>query len=92
MVIYEYVCRCDSRYVGRTTQRLQERIKQHVPKAIRQRTTPTQEQETPDPNQPELMQIENAKQKVRLNSNQSAIQPLANICSNSISAHAGLKS
>ena len=24
MVIYEYVCRCDSRYVGRTTQRLQE--------------------------------------------------------------------
>ena len=35
MVIYEYVCHCDSRYVGRTTQRLQERIKQHVPTAIR---------------------------------------------------------
>ena len=46
MVIYEYVCHCDSRYVGRTTQTLQDRIKQHVPKAIRQRTTLTQEQET----------------------------------------------
>ena len=45
-VIYEYVCHCDSRYVGRTTQRLQKRILQHVPKAIRQRTTPTQKQET----------------------------------------------
>ena len=29
-----------------------------------------------------------AKQKVRLNSNQKAIQPLANICWNLISAHA----
>ena len=37
MVIYEYVCPCDSRYVGRATQRLQERIKHHVPKAIRQK-------------------------------------------------------
>ena len=37
MVIYEYVCHCVSRYVGRTTQRLQERIKQHVPKAVRQK-------------------------------------------------------
>ena len=47
MVTYEYVCHCDdSRYVGRTTQRLQERIKQHVPKAIRQKTTLTQEQGT----------------------------------------------
>ena len=45
MVIYEYVCHCDSRYVGRTTQRLQERIKQHVPKAIRQKTSqPTRTQ------------------------------------------------
>ena len=26
---------CDSRYVGRTSQRLQDRIKQHVPKSIR---------------------------------------------------------
>ena len=46
MVIYKYVCHCDSRYVGRTTQRLQERIKQHVPKEIRKRTPPTQEQGT----------------------------------------------
>ena len=46
MVIYEYVCHCNSRYVYRTTQRLQERIKQHVPKAIRQKTTLTQEQGT----------------------------------------------
>ena len=43
---YEYVCHCDSWYVGRTTQRLQKRIKQHVPKAIRQKTTLTQEQGT----------------------------------------------
>ena len=46
LVIYEYMCHCDSRYVGRTTQRLQERINQHPPKAIRQRTTPTQVQRT----------------------------------------------
>ena len=31
VVIYEYKCHCDSRYVGRTSQRLQDRIKQHVP-------------------------------------------------------------
>ena len=30
-VIYEYKCHCDSRYVGRTSQRLQDRFKQHVP-------------------------------------------------------------
>ena len=46
MVIYKYVCHCDSRYVGRTAQMLQERIKQHVPKAITQGTTPSQEQGT----------------------------------------------
>ena len=46
MVIYEYVCHCDSWYVGRTTQRLQERIKQHVLKEIRQKTILTQEQGT----------------------------------------------
>ena len=46
MVIYEYVCHSDSQYVGRTTQRLQECIKQHVQKAIRHKTTLTQEQET----------------------------------------------
>ena len=40
------VCHCDSRFVGRTTQKLQERIKQHVPKAKRQKTTLTHEQGT----------------------------------------------
>lgn len=34
-VVYEFSCHCDSRYVGRTSQRLQDRIKQHVPKSIR---------------------------------------------------------
>ena len=29
-VIYQFVCHCDSRYVGRTSQRLEERIKQHT--------------------------------------------------------------
>ena len=29
MVIYEHMRYCDNRYVGRTTQRLQESIKQH---------------------------------------------------------------
>ena len=33
-VIYQFVCHCDSRYVGRTSQRLEERIKQHIPKSI----------------------------------------------------------
>ena len=35
MIVYQYVCHCDCRYVGRTTQRLQERINQHIPKSIR---------------------------------------------------------
>ena len=34
--IYEYKCHCDRRYVGRTSQRLQGRIKQHVPQWLRQ--------------------------------------------------------
>ena len=34
-VIYQCSCHCDSRYVGRTSQRLQDSIKQHVPKPIR---------------------------------------------------------
>ena len=33
-VIYQFLCHCDSRYVGRTSQRLEKRIKQHVPKSI----------------------------------------------------------
>ena len=35
-VIYEYKCHCDSPYVGRTSQRLLDRIKQHVPQWLRQ--------------------------------------------------------
>ena len=34
-VIYQFVCPCDSRYVYHTFQRLQHRIRQHVPKFIR---------------------------------------------------------
>ncbi len=33
-VIYKFVCRCDSVYVGRTTHRLQKRIKEHVPVSL----------------------------------------------------------
>ena len=33
-VIYQFVCHCNSRYVGRTSQHLEERIKQHVPRFI----------------------------------------------------------
>ena len=32
LVVYQYVCRCDSRYVGRTLLRLRERINQHISK------------------------------------------------------------
>ena len=38
-VIYEYKCHCYSRYVGRTLQRLQDRIKQHVRQWLRQQLT-----------------------------------------------------
>jgi len=34
-VIYQFSCYCDSWYVGRISQRLQDRIKQHSPKTIR---------------------------------------------------------
>ena len=44
-VIYEYSCHCDSRYVGRTSQRLQDRIKQHVFKWLQQQAKrPTRSQ------------------------------------------------
>ena len=38
-VIQEYKCHCDSRYVGRTSQQLQDCIKQHVPHWLRQQLT-----------------------------------------------------
>ena len=34
-VVWQFSCYCDNRYVGHTSQRLQNRIKQHVPKSIR---------------------------------------------------------
>ena len=36
-IVYQFLCHCDSRYVGRTSQRLQQRIKQHAPKTILQK-------------------------------------------------------
>ena len=33
-VIYQYKCRCEQRYIGKTTQVLSERIKQHVPSKL----------------------------------------------------------
>ena len=36
-IVYQFLCHFDSRYVGRTSQRLQQRIKQHVPKTILQK-------------------------------------------------------
>jgi len=39
-VIYQSSCHCDSRYVGRTFQRLQDRIKQYITKLIRNTACP----------------------------------------------------
>ena len=36
-IVYQFLCHCDSRYIGRISQRLQQRIKQHVPKIILQK-------------------------------------------------------
>ena len=36
-IVYQFLCQCDSRYVGRTSQRLQQRIKLHVPKTVLQK-------------------------------------------------------
>ena len=35
-IVYQFLWHCDSRYVGRTSQKLQQRTKQHVPKTILQ--------------------------------------------------------
>ena len=43
-VVYDFSCRCEAWYVGRTTQRLADRIKQHVPTSIRTKNTTTREQ------------------------------------------------
>ena len=41
MVVHQCVCRCDCRYVDRTSQRLQDRINQHIPRCIRSDKRPT---------------------------------------------------
>ena len=38
-IIYFFTCNCDHRYVGKTTQRLEERVKQHVPGDLVQQVT-----------------------------------------------------
>ena len=43
-IIYEFFCRCEARYVGRTTQRLGNQLKQHVPTSIRKKTHIEREQ------------------------------------------------
>ena len=43
-VVYEFSCRCEARYVGRTTQRLADRIKQHAPINIRKKSNTVREQ------------------------------------------------
>ena len=48
-VIYQFVCHCDSRYAGRTSQRLEERFKQHIPKSITNPPTPHIRQGLPRP-------------------------------------------
>ena len=37
-VVYELSCLCEAWYVGRTTQRVADRIKQHVPTSNRTKT------------------------------------------------------
>jgi len=48
-VIYQFLCHCDSRYVGRTSQRIEEGIKQHIPKSITNPPTPHIRQSLPCP-------------------------------------------
>jgi len=48
-VIYQFVFHCDSRYVGCTSERLEERIKQHIPKSITNPPTPHIRQSLPCP-------------------------------------------
>ena len=43
-VVYEFLCRCEARYVGRTTQRLADRITQHIPMSNRKKNTTIREQ------------------------------------------------
>ena len=47
MVIYHYKCHCGNDYIGQTSRRFAERLKEHVPKCVRQFIkNPTQAYET----------------------------------------------
>ena len=43
-VVHEFSCRCEARHVGRTTQKLADRIKQHVPTSIKKKSNTVREQ------------------------------------------------
>ena len=43
-VAYEFSCRYEAHYIGRTTQRLADRVKQHVPTRIRKNSNTAREQ------------------------------------------------
>ena len=55
--VYDFSCRCEARYLGRTTQRLADRIKQHVPLSIRKKNTIIREQP------PRMCKSSNSKMK-----------------------------
>ena len=61
-VVCGYVCCCDSRYMDRTSQCLQDRIRQHVPKSIRNRTG--QERKQPDAQVKQLIQYRIVTQRL----------------------------
>ena len=42
--VHEFSCRCEARYVGRTTQRVADRIKQRIPASIRKKINTAREQ------------------------------------------------
>ena len=39
-IVYKYLCHCDGVYVGKTSQRLEKRIRQNIPKFIRNKNKP----------------------------------------------------
>ena len=43
-VVHEFSCRCEARYVGRTTQRLADRMQQHISMSIRKKSNTAREQ------------------------------------------------
>ena len=48
LIVYLYECRhCESRYVGRTLQRLEDRVKQHVPRHLLNPTDGTEKKRGP---------------------------------------------